>query len=82
LTGLRAAHSAGDPNLASSITALMSYQAITLRKLRDGLQLAAVATKTAARAPSIVYALIAARSTLVQPSTILVEIVHLLIQEW
>ncbi|MEV4477990.1 hypothetical protein [Nonomuraea sp. NPDC049504] len=68
MTGLRAAHSAGDPALASSIMALMSYQAITLRKLRDGLQLSAVATKTAARAPSIVQAIIAARSTLVHAS--------------
>uniref|UniRef100_UPI003F497603 hypothetical protein n=1 Tax=Nonomuraea sp. CA-252377 TaxID=3240003 RepID=UPI003F497603 len=68
LTGLQAAHSADDPALASSIMALMSYQAITLRKLRDGLQLSAVATKTATRAPSIVQALIAARSTLVHAS--------------
>lgn len=67
--GLRAAHSASDPGLASSIMALMSYQAITLRKLRDGLQLSAIASKTAARAPSLVQALIAARSTLIHASS-------------
>jgi hypothetical protein len=64
LLGLRAARSASDPGLASSIMALMSNQAITLGKPHHALQLSEAAGKAAAQAPAVVQALIAARSTM------------------
>ncbi|MEV6868425.1 hypothetical protein AB0M44_46530 [Streptosporangium subroseum] len=64
LTGLRAAHSAGDRAVAASILGLMSNQATTLGKTGDALHLAAAAQEAARDAPSAVRALIAARSGL------------------
>ncbi|MET7334396.1 hypothetical protein [Nonomuraea sp. NPDC005650] len=64
LTGLHAAHSAGDRGVAASIMALMSNHATTLGKHRDALQLAAAATEAASHTPTAVQALIASRSAL------------------
>ena len=64
LTGLHAAHSAGDRGVAASIMALMSNQATALGKHRDALQLAAAATEAASLTPPAVQALIASRSAL------------------
>ncbi|MEV6866672.1 hypothetical protein AB0M44_37460 [Streptosporangium subroseum] len=64
LTGLHAAHSAGDRALAASILGLMSNQATTLGKTSDALHLAAAAQEAARDTPPAVRALIAARSGL------------------
>ncbi|MEV5750009.1 hypothetical protein AB0L00_19485 [Actinoallomurus sp. NPDC052308] len=64
LTGLRAAHAAGDRALAASILGLMSNQATEIGETGDALQLATAAQEAASQGSSTVRALIAARSGL------------------
>ncbi|MFB9320113.1 hypothetical protein [Cryptosporangium minutisporangium] len=64
LTGLRAAHAAGDPGLSASILGLMSNQAVTLGLRADATQLGSAAAESASHAPPIVQALLASRGSL------------------
>ncbi|SDH09577.1 hypothetical protein SAMN05421505_111109 [Sinosporangium album] len=64
LTGLRAAHSAGDPALAAGIIALMSNQATTIGKSAEAIQLAAAAQEAARGCSRSVRAIVSARSCL------------------
>ncbi|MEE1797512.1 hypothetical protein PUR57_02225 [Streptomyces sp. JV176] len=61
LTGLTAAHESGDPGLVSHIHGCLTYQAITLGRLRDAIDLANAGIATARNAPPAVRALAAAR---------------------
>ncbi|MEW1721631.1 hypothetical protein [Streptomyces sp. NPDC093109] len=61
LTGLTAAHESRDPALVSHIHGCLTYQAITLGRLRDAIDLANAAIATARNAPPAVRALAAAR---------------------